>query len=144
MAGNRTPGRQRHRRALLQRAIRTTTVYSVTLHWPSNGIAAHWEPLQIFVMYFIFLLNPYAPKYSNIMFLVLCIGSLILPKIFKPSILNFLIYSLLSCLPSAYLERRGGRAGGPGSGISSRLLLRRSFSFAAAGEFLFTAALAAA
>ena len=43
----------------------------------------------------------------------------------------------------AHLASSGGRAGGPGSGTSSRRLLRRSFSLLA-GEFLLTAALAAA
>ena len=56
----------------------------------------------------------------------------------------FLSCALRIAMPGgAHLASSGGRAGGPGSGTSSRRLLRRSFSLLA-GEFLLTAALAAA
>jgi hypothetical protein len=59
----------------------------------------------------------------------------------------FRVFRKCSCVPfvgRTYRASSGGRAGGPGSGTSSRRLLRRSFSLFAAGEFLLMAALAAA
>jgi len=36
------------------------TTYSEILHWPNNGLAANWEPLQTLVTY-LFLLDPLSP-----------------------------------------------------------------------------------